>query len=254
MTAIIIIPARMESNRVSNKPLVEVNGKALLEYVFHRASRTIADNVLVTSPNREVIEFCESRNIPAYPSSAGGCPTGTHRCAEVVARMKRKFDVVINWQCDEVMADPGDVDKLIADLQTQVESDPFSAAISTLYAETDTDLIRDNSSRVKVRIADRPVFDERMQVENLVIACLDFSRSYIPGAKEHVGIYGYVWDVLQKLGTWKPSALARLESLEQLTWLEVGMVIRGVQIEEAPLAINTESDLIEFRRMMSDGK
>ena len=237
MKSIIIIPARMASERLPGKPLIEVGGRTLIEYTYDAAKQTKADYVLVTSPDREITKYCARHDMPSFPSSREGCPTGTHRVAEVFNRMKEvnKCDVIINWQCDEVLANPEDVNSLIDAVSEHEE-------IATIAAPTPMEEFGRDTNRVKVRVSD------------VTKRCLDFSRWWTPSAMEHVGIYAYTRQALETIYEWAPTHLATLESLEQLAWLEGGISITAVVIDKAPLAINTHRDLAEFKRIVESAE
>lgn len=218
---IVIIPARLDSKRLPRKPMLMAGGKPLVHHVYDRAKRTIADNVIVTSPDKEICQYCQLNRLTWFPSSVDN-PTGTHRCAEVLSRMKCEIDLVVNWQVDEATLEPADVDELI-----RLHRVMGSVAVMTIAAPLDPDLAED---------------------ENVVKAIVLqgearwFSRAPMRAAMGHCGIYSFKRSTLEAVGQWNPTIHSRVESLEQLAWIEHSLPILVHRIDGLPLAINTESD------------
>lgn len=230
MKVVIVIPARMESTRLPGKPLLKVrNEHTLLELTWRRAKATIATHVLITSPDKAILQEAEKIGAAWYPSTAEQ-PTGTHRVAEVVEVMSRKEtpDIIINWQVDEPLVDPRDVDGLIRWIGNQGEE-----AIGTLVAPLPPALV-DDGNTVKVAVSR----DE----------CHWFSRAPLEGAMAHCGIYGFGLQALTDATSYEPSGLSEAASLEQLTWLEAGLTIHALGISALPLSINTAEDMRKLRQ------
>jgi len=226
--AIIIIPCRLESRRLPEKVMMEVDGKPLVHWTYEQARRTVADSVIVATPDRQIAHYCRDYGFNWWPTSESH-PTGTHRCAEVLShyRGNASVDVVVNWQCDEPLVEPEDVNALIEMARTVSD---IATLVSPL-AEEDSE--NHNSNVTKV------------------VCCGGkarwFSRAAMGGADAHCGIYAFKSSVLRKLGCMSPSRFSRIESLEQLTWLESGFEIDALSIQRLPLAINDRADFERFK-------
>lgn len=227
MSTLIVIPARMASERLPYKPLLVAGGSTLIQHVYDRAKSTKADHVVVTSEDDEIENYCKDSGITFVRSyGSGNYPTGTHRCAGVIT-VVRGYDVIINWQVDEVELDPEVVDRLI-------DACHRSQLIWTVVA--DHTEWENDENQVKVRVAESEF-------------AIDFSRKWFPLAKFHVGVYAYPGHILSVLGNMKTTELSRTESLEQLAWLEAVWRIQTISIPWVPLSINTPEDLKQFEKM-----
>jgi len=237
MKSYIIIPARMESERLPNKPLLEMNGKPLLQWTHERALQVGADNVLVTTPDQEIINFCNKNNMECYESSYDN-PTGTHRCAEIIFRLEIEQEndiqnenertVIVNWQCDEPLIEPDDVFKLMNAVDLFFD-------IGTLVA---------------------PLWPGLMEDRNITKAIVGknaiahwFTRTPTNYAKGHIGIYAFRQPTLKKLKKLRVTELSKQESLEQLTWIENGFTIGSIGTKEMPLSINCPEDIELFNEL-----
>ncbi len=233
MKHIIIIPCRMDSKRLPGKPLFTVRGKALLHYVYDQAKRTSADHVVVTAPDREIGQYCSDYGLTFFPSSSE-FENGTQRCADVAAKMAKKIGSdfkVVNWQVDEPMVLPSDVENLI---QGSVR-----AIYTLIYPLPAKDL--GNPHIVKVAVT-------------LSHDCLWFSRGSMLVRHGHTGIYCYNQTLLSMLAELETTVISQNESLEQLTWLENGFEIRAATLQlTAPLSINTIEDWNCFAQIVENG-
>jgi 3-deoxy-manno-octulosonate cytidylyltransferase (CMP-KDO synthetase) len=233
-----IIPARYASTRFPGKPLADIRGKSMIQRVYEQSkkSSSLADVIVATDDPRiekAVVEFGGTvcMTSPHHPS-------GTDRCAEVVKKMKLSCDAVINIQGDEPFIEPGQIDLVSAcfmDDRTQ---------LATLIKKITTSETLFNINSPKV-IIDREQF------------AIYFSRHPIPFLRgvattewlkhqvyyQHIGIYGYRKDVLEKVTTLAPSSLEKAESLEQLRWIENGFKIKTATTTHETLAVDTPEDL-----------
>ena len=222
MKVIGIIPARCASSRFPGKPLVDLKGKSMIQRVYEGAKRStlLAEVIVATDDSRiydEVVRFGGKVKM-----TSENHPSGTDRCGEV-AKTIQDADVVINIQGDEPLVDYRQLDTLIQAFENK------NTQIATLgnKAVSMEDIM--NSNRIKIVVDDKE-------------EALYFSRSAIPNFanfKEdplenypfyrHIGLYAYRADVLQELVKLKPTALEKVESLEQLRWLYYGYKIKIVE-------------------------
>jgi 3-deoxy-manno-octulosonate cytidylyltransferase (CMP-KDO synthetase) len=222
-----IIPARYASSRFPGKPLIDLKGKSMIQRVYEGASKSnsLTKIVVATDDQRifdEVIRF--GGNVCLTKESH---PSGTDRCAEVSA-LNPGFDVVINIQGDEPLVNPMQLEQLLgAFVNPQV-------FIATLGIPTNDEADLTNLNRIKI------VLNEEGNA-------MYFSRSCIPNAHyfngdqnanypflRHIGLYAYRTETLAEICQLTPTALEKMESLEQLRWL-----FHGYQIKVVPTAIET---------------
>ena len=226
---LIVIPARLKSKRLPNKPLLIHHGKTLLDYTYEQAKKTIANKVVIATDDQAILDYCTDKKIECVQTS--DCPNGTARCFQAYTQLADKgFTRIINWQVDEPLIDPSDVSDLIKSMGFH------SPKVLTITA---------------------PITTEQMQDENVVKAivsiyaktkkCHWFTRSPVKeNSMGHCGIYAFtkntLWDVFNAI----ESNSSKNEQLEQLSWIEAGLSINSITINKLPLSINAPEDWTRF--------
>lgn len=236
MRVVGVIPARLAATRLPNKPLVDIAGKPMIQHVWERARQAaLLDRVIVATPDQAIVDaVAEFGGEAALTSELHR--SGTDRVAEIASRTEA--DVFVNIQGDEPLIDPRSIEKAVEPLL----ADPSVPMTSLMCRCPGEDL--DNPACVKV-------------VCGVGNDALYFSRARIPFHRtqpaaatslvpvmQHVGLYAYRRDFLLAFSRLAPTPLETAEALEQLRALEHGHSIRMVEIEEAPLSVDTPEDLL----------
>lgn len=239
MTTAIIIPARYGSSRLKGKPLIEVNGKPIIQWVFEKAVKSqLADRVIVATDNEEILNTCLMFGAEAEMTlDTHNC--GSDRIQEVMER-HQEIDYVVNLQGDEPLIKPESIDEVIRNVR-----DDENADISTLIR-----VLRDKKDIENLNIV-------KCVVDNNGYA-LYFSRSKIPFERNeghatfygHLGIYGYKREALKRMTHLNQSTLELSESLEQLRALQNGMKIKTSVVDFTPVGIDTAEDLEKFKKIL----
>lgn len=237
---IAIIPARYASTRFPGKPLVDIDGKPMIQHVYERVSEFM--NYVYVASDDERIRSCVESFGGRCVMTSGSHRSGTDRCAEalgtVEAQLGRSFDVVVNIQGDEPFLAAEHLEKIMgafANRQTQI------ATLVKRFGAGE-DIFNPNSPKV---VFGKDGF------------ALYFSRSVIPylrgrEAKEwndnciyykHIGLYAYRSAILREITCLPAGVLEQAESLEQLRWLENGYKIYVAETDTETLAIDTPDDL-----------
>jgi 3-deoxy-manno-octulosonate cytidylyltransferase (CMP-KDO synthetase) len=233
-----IIPARYGSTRFPGKPLIDINGKSMIQRVYEQAkSCTSLNEVVVATDDQRIFDHVKSFNGNVEMTSDKH-ESGTDRCAEVMEKLEEKYDVVINIQGDEPYIDPSQITQLCECFKDE------KTDIATLIKkiETTEDLFNENKVKVVKNSADFAIY---------------FSRNPIPFVKgeakenwlakhtyyKHIGIYGYRAEVLQNITQMPLSILEKAEGLEQLRWLENGLFIKVAETQLEAIAIDSPEDL-----------
>ena len=231
-----VVPARFGSSRFPGKPLIDLNGKSMIQRVYEGAkkSKLISDLIVATDDVRilqEVERFGGKAEMTLETH-----PSGTDRCAEVLSR-NSDFDLVINIQGDEPLVDARQLDSLIDGFSDS------SVQIATLATENISAEDLQNPNRIKV------------VVDNFNNA-IYFSRSAIPNSQNfswdsfevypflrHIGLYAYRSDILKQITQLEPTELEKIESLEQLRWMYYGYKIKVIKTNIETPNIDVPSDV-----------
>jgi len=243
--AVGIIPARLAATRLPNKPLVDLDGKTMIQRVYEQVQKTTRlTDVFVATPDPEIVSAVEAFGGKAMLTSALH-RTGTDRVAEAATQLPDEVTVIVNIQGDEPLIDPATVDAVAGVLLDDDTASP-SAVMSSLMAPLPEGREEDPNA-VKV-VCDSNGF------------ALYFSRSPIPYRRStevpyaprlHCGLYGYRRDFLRQMGSLPQTPLEQLEALEQLRVLEHGYRIRMVSTDFPPESVDTPEDLERVRHLLS---
>lgn len=235
----IIIPARYGSSRLEGKPLIEVLGKPIIQWVYEKAQLAkLADIIIVATDDQRIYDAVKSfgGNVE-MTSPEHKC--GSDRIKEVVMRHP-EISYVVNLQGDEPLIKPESIDAVAKNVKEDKLAD-----ISTLIRKI-TPEEAENPNLVKC------------VVDNLGFA-MYFSRSKIPFERNvgksdfygHLGIYGYKRDALIRMTELPQSSCEMSESLEQLRALQNGMKIKTSVVDFIPVGIDTIEDLEKFKSIIS---
>lgn len=239
MKFIAIIPARYASTRFPGKPLAMLGGKRVIQRVYEQVAGVLDDAVVATDDER-IYEAVKAFGGKVEMTSTEH-RSGTDRCWEAYCKQGGTYDVVVNVQGDEPFIRATQLEALkrcfeypATDIATLVK--PFTEADGLAALENP------NSPKVVLDGASQAIY---------------FSRSVIPYLRnypreewlahhtfyKHIGIYAFRTEVLKAVTALPQSTLERMESLEQLRWLENGYKI-GVGITDIEtIGIDTPEDL-----------
>jgi 3-deoxy-manno-octulosonate cytidylyltransferase (CMP-KDO synthetase) len=232
-----IIPARYASTRFPGKPLVEINGKSMIQRVYEQASKCKKLDMVVVATDDVRIANEVSRFGGRFQYTGITHQSGTDRCAETAA-MHPEYDIIINIQGDEPFIDPAQIDLLISCFD-----DP-EVRLATLIKEiqTEEELFNLNQPKVVINAMNKAIYFSRETIPHLrgvdKTSWLKAHRFY-----KHIGIYGYAKNTLLEITRLAPSLLEKAESLEQLRWIENGYSIQTAVTAIENIAIDTPDDL-----------
>ena len=228
----------MASTRFPGKPLAELCGKPMVQWVFEAAVQSgVGDRVIIATPDVEIAEACRAFGAESA-LTRGDHPSGTDRLAEVA--QTQEADVYINLQGDEPLIPPLSIAACAAPLL----DDP-GVQMSSVYSDcAESEL--DDPSVVKV------VLDQEGYA-------LYFSRYPVPyprnartePVRKHVGIYGFRREALAAFSTWSQTPLEQAESLEQLRFLEHGIRIKMAYGAGTEMAVDTPEQAEQVRRILA---
>jgi 3-deoxy-manno-octulosonate cytidylyltransferase (CMP-KDO synthetase) len=256
MTKVItLIPARMKATRLPNKPLLDVNGKSIIQRVCENAKKYIGGDLYVAAGDMEIVRECEKIGVKAILTDPQ-LPSGTDRIAAALREIDpngKKYDVAVNFQGDGLNVDP----RVNLPLIKMIEEGKCDIATCGMVFKTKKAV--KNPANVKIVMGLREGEREGR--------ALYFTRAVCPFTQKpdqtknqdfyhHIGIYVYSAESLKKMVSLPVGVLEERESLEQLRALENGMVIRAKIITpkemklvtKAPADVNTLGELEEARK------
>lgn len=235
-----VVPAREAAQRFPGKPLADLEGRPVVQWVYEAAQECAAfDSVVVATDSERIAEAVRGFG-GEVELTRDDHATGTDRVAEVAERHPR-HDVVVNVQGDQPFAT---AEMLRALVQPYLDGE--TPAMTTLACPLETDEAWDDPNVVKV-------------VRDLDGNALYFSRSSIPhsrdggrypGALHHLGLYAFTRDTVLRFPSLEPTPLEAEERLEQLRALEHGIRIRVCDTEHPVMEINTPEDLEAARELV----
>ena len=244
-----LIPARLASTRLPNKPLADIAGLPMVVRVAQRAALSRAARVVVAADDPRIVEACAAHGVQALLTRADH-PSGSDRLAEACALLGLDGDdIVVNVQGDEPLIDPTLIDAVAALLPNQ----PLASMGTAAHAINSIEDLR-NPNVVKV------VCDAQS-------LALLFSRAPLPWWRDgfangigalppapaplrHIGLYSYRAAFLRAFPTLPPAPLEECEALEQLRALWHGHRIAVHVCSHAPgPGVDTPSDLARVRAL-----
>lgn len=250
MAYTVVIPARYGSTRLPGKPLLEIHGKPMLQWVWERAVLSAAERVVIATDDARIFDVARAFGAQVCMTSPRH-PSGTDRLQQVVAELGLPAEhIVVNVQGDEPLIPPEVINQVAANLGKYPQ-----AGIATLCEEIHAIEDLTNPNVVKV------VCDAQGMA-------LYFSRATIPWPRDefmhgqatmpltgtwfrHIGIYAYRTGFLHQFISWPTAPQEQLESLEQLRALHNGV---GVHVDKAaqrvPGGVDTADDLALVRRLL----
>jgi len=250
----VVIPARYAATRLPGKPLVDIEGKPLVQHVYERACESAAAEVVIATDDDRVAEAAKA-------FGAHVCLTGSHhqsgsdRIAEVLERLAWPEDsFVVNLQGDEPCMPASLVNQVAEDLEEH-----RAAAMTTLAAPiTDRDTLFDphvvkvvtDAEGYALYFSRAPIpwhRDEFLQSDRPLPENTDFRR--------HIGLYAYRAGFLRRYVNWTPPPIENAESLEQLRVLWSGERIHVSRaVREPGPGVDTRDDLVQVRQMMQQAR
>lgn len=248
MKTLAVIPARYASTRFPGKPLVEIDGKSMIQRVYEQCTKATSINkVVVATDDERILNHVKSFG-GAVMMTSNEHESGTERCGEVLMNLEdagEDFDVVVNVQGDEPFIDPEQIDKVCSVFRTDKD-----AEIATLAKKITTTKELFNENVVKVVMTD-------VEEDELARDAIYFSRNPIPFLRgeekehwlnrqtyyKHIGIYAFAVEELHQVLSLEKSPLEQSESLEQLRWIANHFTIQVVETDKETIGIDAPEDL-----------
>lgn len=238
---LVIIPARMASARLPNKPLADIGGEPMVVRVARQAALADVGRVAVATDSREIAEAVEAAGFEAV-MTRDDHQSGSDRVYEAATIMdpEGRAEIILNVQGDIPAIEPESIRRAAVPLAASPADLATLAVVITEEAE------KTNPNIVKV--IGTPIGDG-------LLRALYFTRATAPYGEgplyHHIGLYAWRRSALQRFVALKPSTLEKRESLEQLRALENGMRIDVAIVDSVPLGVDTPADLERARQILA---
>ena len=237
-----IIPARLGSEEIHAKVLLDLGGKTVIQHVYEKASAAgLFDEIVIAADHKSIIDVAKGFGANTFLTQQEHI-CGSDRCAEAVRALMPNVDIVVNIQADEPFLNPQMIPKVIEPLLADTSWDMATLCYPCQDEES-------KSAEFTVKIA-----------KSAAGRALYFSRSVIPYPRyerdtayfQHIGIYAYRRDQLLRFADFGPSELELAEGLEQLRALEAELRIKVIEtdLEYARISIDTQEDIENARQYL----
>jgi 3-deoxy-manno-octulosonate cytidylyltransferase (CMP-KDO synthetase) len=233
-----IIPVRFHSTRFPGKPLVDVNGKTMVQRVYEQSAKSKAlTKVLIATDDERIAKHVREFGGEVVMTSAQH-QSGTDRCAEIIRNNTEGWDIVVNIQGDEPYIHPGQID-ILCSVFNRSETN-----IATLVKKIATTDELFNKNNVKV------ILNNKKEALYFSRAPIPFNRNFpeqdwlkYSVYDKHIGIYGYRTQTLLEIAALPKTNLEITESLEQLRWIENSYTIHTEITTMESISIDTPDDI-----------
>ena len=238
--SIIVIPARMASLRLPDKPLADIGGTAMIVHVLRRAEEADLGPVIVACAEDQIAEVVTRAGGTAILTDPDHA-SGSDRVFEALnkADPDGAYDAVINLQGDLPLIDPAAIRAVLAPLDNP---DVDIATLGCVITEGEE---KTNPNVVKIVLS--------AEVGATQGRALYFTRASAPTGDgdlwHHIGIYAWRRAALTRFVDLPPSPLERRERLEQLRALEAGMRVDVAVVDTVPFGVDTPADLERARAL-----
>ena len=238
---ILVIPARYGSTRLQAKPLADILGKPMIQWVYERSKRARGVARVVVATDDERIE----RPVRAFGGevvmTSREIQSGTDRVAAVARELPG--DIYVNVQGDEPLIEPSAIEAGIE----LVASGRFPIGTVMTPLRSKEELFDPSVVKVIADKTDRAVYFSRHPIP--------YSRGEVPAqgpfaSYRHVGLYVYTREALLQFTSLPPSALEKAEVLEQLRAMDQGIPIGIREVDFTSIGVDTPEDLEKVRRVL----
>lgn len=240
-----VIPSRYASTRLPGKPLINIAGKPLVQWVWEAAKKcNRLDQVLIATDDERIRDVAAAfgAEVAMTPES---CPSGTDRIQAALAG--READIVVNIQGDEPLMNPATVDACIEALLRDEGAAVASAMTPIRLRE---DFVANSVVKVVTSAAGRALYFSRAPIPDIT-RLSEAEQTAAPLPMKHLGLYVYRRQALEDFVKRPPSRYEQLEKLEQLRFLENGYAITMIEVADDAVGVDTPEDVERVGRLRS---
>lgn len=239
-----VIPVRMESSRLPNKPLASIAGKPLVLWVWEHAKRSKSfTKIVIATDSQEIATVATKAGAEVIITSASPL-NGTERVAEALGVLGGEWDIVFNVQGDMPFIQPAVIDQVAESFKENIAN--FDMATLALPITDDQEYRSENCVKVVFGHNHKALYFSRATIPHYRSGNL-LAADKTPLSYKHIGLYAFKPEALGKIVALEATVLEKAESLEQLRALEHGFSILVVSVNRAiagpSIEVDTPADL-----------
>lgn len=231
MKYIIVIPARIESQRLPRKPLIKIKGKPMLIRTYEQCVKAVSPNkIYVCTDSDEIVGLCNEHNIQVLKTSQN-CLTGTDRVAEFSETIKA--DLYINVQGDEPVINPMDIKKILS----EAKKGKYEVYNGYTPIKHELDFFSKSTPKVVFNTKNELMYMSRAPIPHSKLG--DFNESY-----RQVCIYSFTKNALDNFK--RKNSKERFENFEDieiLRFLEIGTKVKMVELSDLSMSVDDPEDI-----------
>ncbi len=241
MKVVGLIPSRLNSSRLPQKPLIEIEGIPLVIHTYRRAKLSKKlDDVFICCDDKRIFNIAKKYNAKAILTSSHH-KNGTERICEAYLKSKKKYDLIIDIQGDEPLISPYHIDRLI---EYHKKNKLIDIVLPHLLVKN-----LNNPNIIKI------VTDKKNNVLYLSRAQIPFEfKSNIKFIKKHLSIISFLPKALLNFSKSKKTNLEKIEDVELLRALEIGLKIKTLKMNGDSFSVDVFEDLKKAKLKMKDDK
>jgi 3-deoxy-manno-octulosonate cytidylyltransferase (CMP-KDO synthetase) len=239
---IVVIPVRLASTRLPNKPLVDIEGQPMIWHVYQRClqAQKIAE-VHVATDTPEIAHLVESWGGIVWMTDES-CQSGTERIVSIIDKLDA--DIIINVQGDEPLLKPQVIDDMVNAFET---TQPMPDIVTPACKVKPEDIFNPNVVKMVTRHDGYAMYFSRHPIPFVRDAEQESDWQQKVDFLGHLGMYGYRRQVLERYAQIPHSSLENVERLEQLRFLQAGFGIYTYPTEYTHISVDTAEDLARVR-------
>jgi 3-deoxy-manno-octulosonate cytidylyltransferase (CMP-KDO synthetase) len=241
MKIIGLIPTRMNSSRLPYKSLLPINGIPMIVHVYKRSKLAKKlDDLIICCDDKKILSIAKKYNIKAMLTSKHHS-NGTERIAEASSKLKKKYDIIVDIQGDEPLISPYHIDQVVDYHIKNFNSDIIlpSLKIKPINSTNIVKIVKDRSNNVLYLSRSNIPFEFKSNVKFLY---------------KHLSIISFKNKALQKYSLKKKTYLEKIEDIELLRALEIGLKIKSINLNGDSFSVDVLEDYQKASEYMKNDK
>ncbi len=236
-----LIPSRLGSKRLPQKGLLPINGIPLVIHTYRRSKLSkMLDEVVICCDDNKTMKAAKKFNAKAIMTSKKH-KNGTERIYQGYKKLKKKYDLIVDIQGDEPLISPKHIDQVI---NHHLKNSETEIILPTLKIRS---LINQNLIKV--------ITDQNNNVLYLSRAQIPFEFKNINrNMKKHLSIISFTPDALKKFALHKQTPLEKIEDIELLRALEIGINIQSINLKGDSFSVDIKNDYYRAKKKMLTDK